>query len=51
VEYSLTPLGWTMTEPLIALSEWGEAHASDVSLARTRFQGDAVTVKEQPAAA
>ena len=36
VEYSLTPLGWTMTEPLIALSEWGEAHATEVSQARTR---------------
>jgi DNA-binding HxlR family transcriptional regulator len=22
VEYSLTPLGWSITEPLIALSEW-----------------------------
>jgi len=36
VEYSLTPLGWTMTEPLIALSEWGEAHANEVSVARAR---------------
>src|SRR5439155_15056897 len=26
VEYSLTPLGCTMAEPLIALSEWGEVH-------------------------
>src|SRR3954470_16871105 len=31
VEYSLTPLGWTMTEPLVALSEWGEIHAKDVT--------------------
>jgi DNA-binding HxlR family transcriptional regulator len=34
VEYSLTPLGWTMTEPLIALSEWGEAHSKEVKEAR-----------------
>jgi DNA-binding HxlR family transcriptional regulator len=36
VEYSLTPLGWTMTEPLIALSDWGAAHADEVADARRR---------------
>jgi DNA-binding HxlR family transcriptional regulator len=36
VEYSLTPLGWTLAEPLIALSQWGEAHAGDVVAARLR---------------
>ena len=40
VEYSLTPLGWTMTEPLIALSEWGDAHSGEVSDARARFRTD-----------
>ena len=40
VEYSLTPLGWTMTEPLIALSEWGQAHAREVMEARSRFRAD-----------
>ena len=34
VEYSLTPLGWTMTEPLISLSDWGAAHGDDVAEAR-----------------
>ena len=34
VEYSLTPLGWSMSEPLISLSEWGEAHAGEVESAR-----------------
>jgi DNA-binding HxlR family transcriptional regulator len=34
VEYSLTPLGWSMSEPLIALSEWGKAHATEVAQAR-----------------
>jgi DNA-binding HxlR family transcriptional regulator len=24
VEYSLTPLGWSITEPLVALAEWAE---------------------------
>jgi DNA-binding HxlR family transcriptional regulator len=36
VEYSLTALGWSMTEPLVALADWGEAHAKDVTDARTR---------------
>ena len=35
VEYSLTALGWSMTEPLIALAEWGEAHGKEVAEART----------------
>jgi DNA-binding HxlR family transcriptional regulator len=26
VEYSLTPLGWSLTEPLMALYEWAAAH-------------------------
>jgi DNA-binding HxlR family transcriptional regulator len=34
VEYSLTPLGWSMSEPLISLSEWGKAHAHEVTDAR-----------------
>jgi DNA-binding HxlR family transcriptional regulator len=50
VEYSLTPLGWTLTEPLVALSEWGEAHANDVAAARARFAALS-RPKEEPAAA
>jgi DNA-binding HxlR family transcriptional regulator len=38
VEYSLTPLGWTLTEPLIALADWGSAHSEAVSDARTRYR-------------
>ena len=34
VEYSLTALGWSMSEPLISLSEWGKAHAGEVEGAR-----------------
>jgi DNA-binding HxlR family transcriptional regulator len=34
VEYSLTQLGWTLTEPLMALAEWGEAHCEEVMDAR-----------------
>ena len=36
VEYSLTPLGWTITEPLIALADWGTAHAGEVAAARSQ---------------
>lgn len=36
VEYSLTDLGWSMTEPLMALSEWGEAHGMEIDDARAR---------------
>jgi DNA-binding HxlR family transcriptional regulator len=36
VEYSLTQLGWTLTEPLMSLSEWGEAHSREIGEARAR---------------
>ena len=50
VEYSLTPLGWTMTEPLIALSEWGQTHAREVTEARSRFRADSGTAQRSAAA-
>jgi len=31
VEYSLTPLGWQLTEPLMALYEWAVAHESELT--------------------
>jgi DNA-binding HxlR family transcriptional regulator len=31
VEYSLTALGWQLTEPLMALYEWALAHESELS--------------------
>jgi DNA-binding HxlR family transcriptional regulator len=31
VEYTLTPLGWRLTEPLMALYEWAVAHENDLS--------------------
>ena len=37
VEYSLTPLGWSLTEPLIALAEWGSTHAEAVADARAHY--------------
>jgi DNA-binding HxlR family transcriptional regulator len=31
VEYALTPLGWQLTEPLMALYEWAVAHESELA--------------------
>jgi DNA-binding HxlR family transcriptional regulator len=36
VEYSLSPLGWAITEPLMALAEWQRDHAEEVRDARSR---------------
>lgn len=36
VEYSLTPLGLTLCEPLAALREWAETHIHEVIAARER---------------
>jgi DNA-binding HxlR family transcriptional regulator len=36
VEYSLTPLGKTLVEPLTALRDWAVAHGDDVEAARHR---------------
>lgn len=51
VEYSLTPLGWTMTEPLVALSEWGEIHTKEVTEARMKYRNDSPRLVERSAAA
>lgn len=40
VEYSLTPLGETLTEPLCKLCKWAETHLSEVEAARTRYDED-----------
>lgn len=31
VEYTLTPLGWQLTEPLMSLYEWAVAHEKDLA--------------------
>jgi DNA-binding HxlR family transcriptional regulator len=38
VEYSLTPLGWTMTDPLMALAEWQQAHGDEAREACRRHR-------------
>jgi DNA-binding HxlR family transcriptional regulator len=37
VEYSLTPLGRSLTGPLFTLSEWGDEHLEHVHAARQEF--------------
>ncbi len=35
VEYALTPLGMTLTEPLTAICRWAMDHLGEVQAART----------------
>ncbi|WP_412792924.1 winged helix-turn-helix transcriptional regulator [Streptomyces sp. MS06] len=37
VDYSLTDLGMTVTEPLATMRDWAEQHLPDVKAARRRF--------------
>jgi DNA-binding HxlR family transcriptional regulator len=39
VEYSLTPLGWSLTGPLMAMYEWAAEHLRDVDAARLHREG------------
>jgi len=40
VEYSLTPLGWSLTGTLMAMYEWAAEHLHDVETARVRDDGE-----------
>jgi DNA-binding HxlR family transcriptional regulator len=46
VEYSLTPLGWTITNAIVALSEWSKHHSGDVTRARSEYGLRAVETDE-----
>jgi DNA-binding HxlR family transcriptional regulator len=37
VEYRLTPLGHSMSEPVLAFGEWVQAHLAEFDAARRRF--------------
>jgi DNA-binding HxlR family transcriptional regulator len=37
VEYSLTPLGVSLTKPVIALGSWASDHIADIDAARAAF--------------
>ncbi len=47
VEYTLTPLGWQLTEPLMALYEWAVSHESE--LAATQQDASQVQTIGRPA--
>jgi DNA-binding HxlR family transcriptional regulator len=40
VDYSLTPLGGTLIEPLAGLLQWAEEHIEQVKLARANVQSE-----------
>ena len=46
VEYSLTPVGETLIEPLAALREWTEAHVGSILVAHTMANA---SLREWPA--
>jgi DNA-binding HxlR family transcriptional regulator len=46
VEYSLTPLGWTITHAIVAVSEWSKHHSGDVTRARSEYGLRAVETDE-----
>src|SRR3954447_16793523 len=49
VEYSLTALGWSATELLVALAEWADDHLADVEQARLRYRHGSVSGNVSPA--
>lgn len=56
VEYTLTPLGWQLTEPLMVLYEWAVAHEDELASAKPsaddvqRTSRPALTLASAPAA-
>jgi DNA-binding HxlR family transcriptional regulator len=48
VEYSLTPLGWSATELLMALADWADEHLGDVEDARTRYDEISHSAAHEP---
>src|SRR5213596_1934757 len=49
VEYSLTALGSSATELLMALADWADDHLADVEQARLRYRNASVLGTDRPA--
>ena len=49
VEYSLTALGWSATELLMALADWADEHLSAVEHARLRYRDASTPGADGPA--
>jgi DNA-binding HxlR family transcriptional regulator len=50
VEYSLTPLGWSLTTTLMAMYEWSAEQAENLEAARLLFEGEPATLTSLAAA-
>jgi DNA-binding HxlR family transcriptional regulator len=48
VEYSLTALGWSATELLMALADWADEHLADVEQARLRYRNASIPGPDGP---
>lgn len=48
VEYELTPLGCSLTEPVIALGSWASAHIADIDAARKSYDAQEVAAGSMP---
>jgi DNA-binding HxlR family transcriptional regulator len=48
VEYSLTALGWSATELLMALADWADEHLADVEQARLRYRDASIPGPDGP---
>jgi DNA-binding HxlR family transcriptional regulator len=45
VEYTLTRLGWELTEPLMALYEWSVAHESELAASKQNTENRAESIR------
>ena len=50
VEYELTPLGRSLTEPVIALGTWAQAHVAAIDAARAQFDAQREAAAQDTAA-
>jgi len=48
VEYELTPLGRSLTEPVIALGNWANNHIPDIDAAREAFDAQENIQRNSP---
>ncbi len=51
VEYTLTPLGMTLTEPFAALCRWAMEHVAEIERSRAQVVDDMIAKHERELAA
>jgi len=47
VQYELTPLGRSLTVPVIALGSWAQMHLDDIDVARAKFDAESAETKKK----